>query len=130
MSFCTAINCMDGRVQLPTTAFLKERFNVDYVDMITEAGPNRILGKQTSFSLLESIFERLRISVEHHHSVGIAVVGHHDCAGNPANQEDQIADTIEAVKYIRKRGSLYKDIAVIGLWINKSWSVSEIQMNE
>jgi hypothetical protein len=41
MSYCTAINCMDGRVQLPTTAFQKERFNVDHVDMITEAGPNR-----------------------------------------------------------------------------------------
>ena len=66
---------MDGRIQLPTIRFLKERFHVDYVDMITEAGPNRILGKQTSFSLIESIFDRLRISVEHHHSVGIAVAG-------------------------------------------------------
>ncbi|MHC5172739.1 MAG: carbonic anhydrase, partial [Planctomycetota bacterium] len=24
MSFCTAINCMDGRVQLPTITFLKK----------------------------------------------------------------------------------------------------------
>ncbi|MHC5086790.1 MAG: carbonic anhydrase, partial [Planctomycetota bacterium] len=26
MSFCTAINCMDGRVQLPVIPFLQNRF--------------------------------------------------------------------------------------------------------
>jgi hypothetical protein len=117
---------MDGRVQMPATAFLKERFNVDHVDVITEAGPNRILGRQSSPRLIESIFDRLHISVKHHHSVGIAVVGHHDCAGNSANQEDQIADTVAAVKYIRERGPQDKDITVIGLWIDENWSVSEM----
>ena len=130
MSFCTAINCMDGRVQLPVAAFLKERFNVEYVDMITEAGPNRLLGKQTSFSLLESVFDRLRISVEHHHSVGIAVVGHYDCAGNPAEKEEQNAQTIAAAKYIRKRCTRYRDIPIIGLWVDETWSVSEIEIED
>lgn len=128
MSFCTAITCIDGRIQAPAAVFLKERFHVDYVDMITEAGPNRILAKQTNTSLLESIFERLLISVEHHHSVGIAVAGHHDCAGNPTDKEDQIADTVAAVEYIRKRIARYKDIAVIGVWIDENWSALEIPM--
>jgi len=34
MSYCTVINCMDGRVQLPVIKYLKERFDVDYVDSI------------------------------------------------------------------------------------------------
>ena len=126
MRFCTAINCMDGRVQLPTTAFLKERFKVEHVDMITEAGPNRILGRLTDYSLLQSVIDRLRLSVEHHRSVGIAIVGHHDCAGNPAEKEEQTADTIAAVKRIRQHCSQYKDIPIIGLWIDENWSVSEI----
>jgi hypothetical protein len=126
MSFCTAIDCMDGRVQLPVIAFLKERFVADHVDVITEAVPNRISGRQTSSSLIESVFDRLRVSVEEHHSLGVAVVGHHDCTGNPVNHEDQIADTVSAVKYIRKQDSLHNNIPVIGLWIDENWLVSEI----
>jgi len=41
MEFCTAINCMDGRVQIPVISFLEERFNARYVDVISEPGPNR-----------------------------------------------------------------------------------------
>ena len=130
MSFCTAINCMDGRVQVPIAAFLKERLNVEYVDIITEAGPNRLLGKQTSYSLIESVFNRLRMSVEHHHSVGIAVVGHYDCAGNPAGKEEQSAQTVAAAKYIRKRCTRCKNIPIIGLWVDGKWSVSEVEIED
>jgi hypothetical protein len=130
MSYCTVINCIDGRVQLPAAAFLKERFNADHVDVITEAGPNRILAEQTNTALLESVFGRLRISVEKHHSLGIAIAGHHDCAGNPSAQEDQASDTVAAVKYIREHVSQYKDIDVIGLWIDENWTVSEIPIED
>ncbi len=37
-TFATAINCMDGRVQLPVIAYLKSKYVVDYVDAITEPG--------------------------------------------------------------------------------------------
>ena len=46
MSFCTAINCMDGRTQLPVIEFLKDKFGVEFVDTITEPGPVRILADQ------------------------------------------------------------------------------------
>ena len=128
MRFCTAINCMDGRAQLPAITFLKERFHVDYVDMITEAGPNRMLGHLTNYGLLQSVLDRLRISVEHHRSVGIAIVGHHDCAGNPAGKEEQTCDTLAALKRIRQHCPQYKDIPMIGLWIDETWSVSEISV--
>jgi len=47
MRFCTVINCIDGRIQLPVIEYLKIRFNVEYVDTITEAGPNLILSENT-----------------------------------------------------------------------------------
>ena len=75
MSFYTAINCMDGRVQQPVLDYLRERFGVDHVDMITEPGPNRILAEGEPAHLVESIVSRLRISVEQHGSVGVAIVG-------------------------------------------------------
>ncbi|MHA1252503.1 MAG: carbonic anhydrase, partial [Candidatus Helarchaeota archaeon] len=28
MKFCTVINCMDGRVQIPVINYLRKRFNV------------------------------------------------------------------------------------------------------
>jgi len=120
---------MDGRVQLPVIAFLTRRFAVEHVDMITEPGANRILGRQTSEALIESILDRIRISLERHHSVGIAVAGHHDCAGNPAEEAQQTADTIAAVKYIRERCSLCGDVEIIGLWVDENWSVSEIPID-
>jgi len=41
MSFCTAINCMDGRTQLPVNEFMRRKLGVAYVDTITEAGSVR-----------------------------------------------------------------------------------------
>jgi len=45
-SFAAAINCMDGRTQIPVIDYVKRRFRVDHVDMITEPRPIRILAEQ------------------------------------------------------------------------------------
>ncbi len=123
MSFCTVINCMDGRVQLPVIEYLQERFNVDYVDSITEPGPNLILAQQNDINIVESIFNRLKISIDHHASVGIAVAGHYNCAGNPVPKELQTLHTFDAIRYIKRR---YSDLEIIGLWIDENWKVSEL----
>ena len=123
MSFCTAINCMDGRVQIPVIKFLQKRFKVDYVDLITEPGPNLILAKQTDINLVDSVFNRLKISVEHHGSVSIAIAGHHGCIGNPAGKEQQTLDTLDAIRCIKRRHS---DLDVIGLWVDENWKVYEL----
>ena len=53
--FATAINCMDGRVQLPVINYLKDQYKIDYVDMITEPGPIKILSELKDNKLVESI---------------------------------------------------------------------------
>jgi len=115
---------MDGRVQLPVIDYLQKRFNAEYVDVISEPGPNHIPAKKTNFNLEESIFDRIEISVNQHHSIGIAVVGHHDCAGNPAPKADQISHVRDAIKVVSQR---YSGISIIGLWVDENWEVSEIQ---
>jgi len=124
MGFCTAINCMDGRVQIPVIQYLKERFGADYVDVISEPGPNRILADGSDIAAVESIERRVRISVEHHQSVGIAVVGHHDCAGNPSPEAEQRHHTSAAVHRIRSK---FGHLPVVSLWVNEDWEVSEAQ---
>ena len=126
MSFCTVVNCMDGRVQLPASRYLQARFNVDYVDSSTEPGPNLILSSQTDESLVQSILSRISISVEKHASVGIALVGHHHCAGNPATKEEQQQHLIAGVRFLLQ----FHEIPIIGLWVDENWEVNEIVSSE
>jgi hypothetical protein len=121
--FCTAVNCMDGRVQLPVIQYLQRRFGADYVDVISEPGPNRILAEGSDSATVGSIERRLSISVEGHRSVGIAVVGHHDCAGNPTPEAEQRQHTAAAVQVLRNR---LGDLPVIGLWVDENGRVSEM----
>jgi carbonic anhydrase len=122
-TYATAINCMDGRVQLPVIQYIKSGYGVDYVDKITLPGANRVLAEGAHESELEAVKKRLVISVEVHGSRLIAVAGHHDCAGNPSDRETQTAHTRSAIELIR---SWYPELEVIGLWINESWEVERI----
>ena len=117
MSFCTAINCMDGRVQLPVIPFLQTRFKADFVDCITEPGPVRIFAKTTDLIALNSIITRTDISVNHHGSGGIAICAHPDCAGNPVDDDIQKEQLKRSVIFLKEA---YPNVTVIGLWIEKN----------
>jgi len=121
--FVTAINCMDGRVQLPVIEWMKKEYNAYFVDMITEPGPNKILAENESCALIDSLKKRVEISVLKHASTCIAIVGHFDCAGNPVGKEKQIEQIRKSVKIIQSWG--FK-VPVIGLWIDNNWSVYKI----
>jgi len=121
--FVTAINCMDGRTQLPVNEYLRNKYGADYVDTVTEPGPIKILAERTYLTQIDSIKKRVLISVEKHGSGRIAVVGHHDCAGNPVDQQTQLKQIAAAVKLIREWGL---GVEVIGLWVDENWQVSEI----
>lgn len=121
--FATVINCMDGRVQLPVNRWIKKKFSIDFVDTITEPGPNKIISSQKNQNLITSIKRRLEISTKYHKSKLVAVIGHHDCAGNPTTDENQKEQILLSVKIIK---SWYPQIKVIGLWVNKNWRVERL----
>lgn len=123
-TFCTAINCMDGRTQEPVITYMKKRFGTQYVDTITEPGPNRIVAEKEPSHLFDSILSRTAISVHKHGSQAIALVGHHDCAGNPCEYQRQIAQLRQGVAHLR---SAYPALTVIGLWLDQTWTVSEVK---
>ncbi len=58
--FAVAINCMDGRIQIPVIDYVKKRFHVRYVDMITEPGPVRILSEKRMQRNFNQLDEDLR----------------------------------------------------------------------
>jgi len=123
VSFCTVVNCMDGRVQLPVITYLQGRFDAEHVDSVTAAGPNLILARRAEPGLVASILRRVTLSVERHGSVGIALVGHHDCAGNPAPEGKQREHIVAGVELLRGR---FPGLPVIGLWVDESWTVREV----
>lgn len=123
--FCTAINCMDGRAQLPVIEYLQNRFDVEFVDMITEPGPNRILAETEDGDeeQVKSILLRCGISINNHGSVGIAVVGHHDCAGNPSEKTTQKRQIKQAISFLKQR---WDAVEIIGLWLDADFRVHEL----
>lgn len=123
MSFCTVINCMDGRTQLPVNRYLCELLNTDYVDTITEPGPVRILAEQQDSPLARSILNRIDISVGKHKSKTIAIVAHHDCTGNLLDKDKQLEQLNKAVKWISEK---YPEVKVLSLWVDSNWTVTQI----
>ena len=91
-------------MQIPVIEYMKNKYVVDYVDMVTEPGPNKILAENGDKATIESIKRRVKISVERHNSKQIAIVGHHDCAGNPVNKDTQITHILSAIKTVKSWG--------------------------
>jgi len=122
--FACAINCMDGRVQDAVKNYMQKNYSVDYVDMVTEPGPNKILASpELAEGLVENIKKRVEISVHHHGSKVVAIVGHFGCAGNPTEKEEQIKHLKIAKKTVEAFGF---PIEVILLWVDGDWQTVEL----
>jgi hypothetical protein len=111
---------MDGRIQGPILDYLKDSFNVKYVDTITEPGPCKIIAENKDINAIDSILRRVKISVEIHKSNLIAISGHYDCAGNPCEAEVQKEQIRQSITYLK---NLYPNVEVIGLWVDGNWKV-------
>lgn len=121
-SFACAINCMDGRVQDAVKNYMKENYGVDYVDMVTEPGPNKILADNLDIAVIENIKKRVDISVNHHGSKVVAIVGHFGCAGNPAEKETQIEQLKKCKSKVESFGF---PAEIILLWVEGDWTTVE-----
>jgi len=122
MLFCTVINCIDGRVQLPVISYLQNRFGVQYVDVVTEAGPVGVISQHPDSGDANSIFRRVEVSIEAHSSQDIAIIAHHDCAGNPVTDSEQRQQLKECLETLAKR---YPNMALLGLWLDGNWTIHE-----
>jgi carbonic anhydrase len=127
LSFCTVINCMDGRVQLPVIEYLQENLGVQCVDSVTEPGPVLLLAERADAAAVDSILRRVAISTDVHGSKVVAVVAHHDCAGNPADEATQRGQLGRALDFVSQS---VPGVLVLGLWVDSEWSVFEAERRE
>ncbi len=124
--FGTSINCMDGRVQQPMIDWMTKKFNLDYVDMITEPGPDKIVASGTP-EQIAAVRSKVEISVDKHGSQVIVIMGHDDCAGNPVPKEQHIADVKKAMQVIN---GWNLPVTIYGIWMDINWQVEIIDTIE
>jgi carbonic anhydrase len=72
---------------------------------------------------MDSILNRVNISVNKHGSKLIAISGHYDCAGNPCGEEDQKEQTKQSIAFLK---NLYPEAEIIGLWVNSEWKINKL----
>lgn len=133
-TYGTGLNCMDGAVQGAVRKIIKKRYNVKYVDKITQPGIVKVLADNSNSARIELIKEMLWISVINHGSRVVAIAAHHGCLGNPVEKTQQLKDLVRAkitIKQIIKDLDLdILDIEIILLWVNEYYMPEEICVSE
>lgn len=121
--FGAALNCIDGRVQIPVIKWMIKKKKIDYVDAINEPGMDGILASGDK-KIIDCIKEKVMISVNAHDARIIAVVGHYDCAANSVD-ERQHKEQIRIGVNLVKEWNL--GIPVIGLWVDSKFKVHVVK---
>ena len=127
-AFFTSVGCMDGRVQESIAMFGRQKFGAQFPDTITEAGlVGKLASGQIEQSLIDSLkFKIVNVSVGKHHSKGIIVHGHQDCAGHPVDDDLQRQQTKQAAEFV---SSLVSNISVVPVFVEKidgEWKAREL----
>ncbi|MCL5970553.1 MAG: hypothetical protein M1450_03570 [Patescibacteria group bacterium] len=129
-TFFTVIGCMDGRCQEAVARFGREKFNAEYPDTITEAGIVGAIAIKPTKAFLNRLKKKVMISITKHHSAGIIVDGHAECAGDPVDDESHRNHVREAVRVVREM--VNAKVPVIGVFVKrtpghpKSWEVEQL----
>jgi carbonic anhydrase len=113
---------MDGRIQRKVSDYLLTTFGVRNVDTVTAAGMVKHLAADTGRT--ETILGDLDVSVNQHGSRDIAVVAHHDCAGNPTTDTEQRGQVAQAVSQLIRR---HPDTEVIGIWVDRNRTIERVR---
>jgi hypothetical protein len=122
--FGTAINCIDGRTQEPVIDFMKQKYDIDGVDMVTFPGVDGVISNRENSDEIAFIRNAVSISIEKHRSRIIAVVGHFDCAGNPGNREHHYAHIQRGVHEV---SSWRFHAQVVGFYVNDKKQIEEVK---
>ncbi len=127
-TFFTSVGCMDGRSEYAVAKWGCKKFGVLYADTITEAGLVGLLAKDNvDKSLLDSIKNKITISLEKHRSKGIVVSGHEECAGNPVDEKEHKKDVLKAKEVISSLVS--SSVVVAPAFVKRNgaeWVVEEL----
>ena len=121
-TFATAVTCIDGRVQRPVTDWVKLHLNVDYVDLITEPGPDKVFS-QGPAAIMQDMMRKVAFSVQHHFSKIVVLTGHDTCAANGVSREEHIEQILDGSERILE---FRLNVRVIGLFVGEFGSIDVV----
>ncbi len=116
------INCIDGRVQEVVTDYLCKRWHVEYVDVITEAAPARVLAERTDGQVVSHLRSSVLGSLRQQASPRLALAAHSDCESDPVPEAVQREHLNAAVAWLTAE---FRQAEVIGLWVDQAGHVCE-----
>lgn len=126
-TFFTVVGCMDGRIQDAVAEYGRKITGAKYADTITDAGIVKRISQNPDPRYFVDLQKKLLVSIEKHHSKGVIVDGHQECAGNPVEDKAHKKDIENAVEFIR---ILTADkVPVLGVFISNEkgkWQVVEL----
>jgi carbonic anhydrase len=114
--FATVLGCMDGRSVSAISKFLDERYDVQYPDMITAPGVDKICAAMPENEKAEYQNRVVAISLNHHGSRMLVVSGHQDCAGNVATPEEHKEHMKKGLDEVAT-WNLPAGTTLLGLWV-------------
>jgi len=121
--FCTAVTCIDGRIQESVASFLRKYYNAQWVDTVTEAGPVGLLSEGNA-QTMRAVCRDVSISIDAHASAGLGVVAHEGCAAVPLPREEQVPMALNTAERLRKK---FPEMEVIALWAKLNGEIEVLQ---
>jgi len=112
---------MDGRVQIPVIEWIRAETGAEHVDMITEPGVDGVVANDTHD--ISQLVSKIKLSIEANNASAVFIAGHHDCKGNPVDDETHKIHIKASVERIKK------EIAgppVRGLWVDQDWNTNPL----
>lgn len=122
-TFAAAVTCIDGRVHEPVIAWVRSRFGVSYVDLLTQPGPDLALCCAAE-AQIGHLREHLGVSTDAHSSRALVIAGHADCAANPVSEEQHRDHLRRALT--RARAWAPPEMTVVGVWVDGEGHVDEV----
>ncbi len=116
-TFATVITCIDGRAKRPLADWMKQRYGVHYVDLITEPEPDSALLRGTLW-MLESVRQKLHYAQQAHHPTVLAIAAHYDCGGNTISAAVH-HDQVRRVANLLATWGL--NVPIVGVWLDEQW---------
>jgi len=102
---------------------VKKYCDVEFCDLITEPGPDKVLSENKDEIAIQSIRRGVDLSLKAHKSRMICVVGHHDCVANNSFHEEHKKQLQKSAELLKE---WYPDKIVAAFWIDHHWSVEKI----
>jgi hydrogenase maturation factor len=119
----TVVCCIDGRIQIPVVEFLRNLWNVEWVDVVTEIAPERLLSDGNEEESVRRIHENITASLVQQLEARLAVASHSGCDCNNVPDEEKREMVRASVRILREA---HQDASIIGVWVDETGTVSQL----